>query len=140
MNRQLVFLALIVMATVLSPSVADAQPPLPGTARPTFSPFLNLARQGGTPALNYYGLVRPEMQFNQSLQNLQGAIGTNQQAIGDLQAGGVPATGHATQFLNYGGYFLNNGAPAVNQGYGVGTQTILNPPSLVPRPMLQRNR
>jgi hypothetical protein len=81
--------------------------PLP--SRPTFSPYLNLTRQGGTPALNYYGLVRPEQQFRQSIQTLQGAATANQQAIGDIQTGGgLPATGHPTQFLNNGS--LNSGS------------------------------
>src|SRR4051812_21020503 len=40
--------------------------------RPAFSPYLNLLRQGGTPTLNYFGLVRPQMQANQAIANLQG--------------------------------------------------------------------
>lgn len=104
----------------LAAGAADVQAQLP--ARPTFSPYLNLTRQGGTPALNYYGLVRPELQFRQSLQNLQGAATANQQAIGDIQTGGLPATGHPTQFLNYRGYFLNSGS--ANSGFlNSGSQT-----------------
>jgi hypothetical protein len=89
-------------------------PPVPGGGgfnRPTFSPYLNLARPGGSPALNYFGLVRPEFQFRQSIQNLQGAVAANQQAIGTVESEltGMPATGHTTQFLNLGGHFLNSG-------------------------------
>jgi hypothetical protein len=89
---------------------------------------LNLTRPGGTPALNYYGLVRPELQFRQSIQGLQGAVSANQQMIGDLQPGGtgLPVTGHATQFLNYGGYFLNSGA-ATAATYTGRPQTINRP-------------
>lgn len=101
---------------------ARAQPPVPGgpaaaVPRPAFSPYLNLLRAGNAPALNYYGLVRPEVQFRQSILNLQGAVSANQQAIGTVQTEveGVPATGHPIQFLNYGGYFLNNG-PTVGAG------------------------
>ena len=37
---------------------------------PTFSPYLNLGR-GGNPALNYYGLVRPQFETQRGLQQLQ---------------------------------------------------------------------
>lgn len=112
----------------------------PGAPRPTFSPYLNLTRPGGTPALNYYGLVRPELQFRQSIQNLQGAVTANQQVIGNLQTGGtgVPTTGHPTQFLNYGGYFLNSGGTAAVGNYMGRPQTATRPalptgPTLPPR-------
>ena len=108
------------------PGWGAAQPPNPGgvggagnVQRPSFSPYLNLLRSG-SPALNYYGLVRPEQQFRQSITTLQGSVAANQQAIGGIQAevegGGAPATGHPTQFLNYGGYFLNSGPGAVGGG------------------------
>jgi hypothetical protein len=91
-----------------------------GLNRPAFSPYLNLTRPGGTPALNYYGLVRPEVQFRQSITNLQGGLIADQQALTTLQTdpNAVSPTGHPTQFMNYGGYFLNttpsqrSGAPA----------------------------
>ena len=98
-----------------------AQPPVPGAGlggapRPPFSPYLNLNRQGGNSALNYYGLVRPQTQFQQSIQNLQGAVGANQQSIGNLQTDSLgmaqSPTGHAAGFMTYSGYFLNN------QGFG----------------------
>lgn len=118
---------------------ADSARAQPGAPRPTFSPYLNLTRPGGTPALNYYGLVRPELQFRQSIQGLQGAVSANQQMIGDLQTGGtgLPVTGHATQFLNYGGYFLNTGT-ATTATYAGRPQTINRPglpvgPTLPPR-------
>lgn len=112
----------VVCAIGLSLSVgggtASAQPPgpppVPGggtySRPPAFSPYLNLLRAGGSPALNYYGLVRPEMQFRDSIQNLSNSVSQNQQAIGNIMATGnaLPATGHPTQFMNLGGYFMNN--------------------------------
>lgn len=91
---------------------AAAQPPLPAghsPQRPTFSPYLNLLRAGNSPTLNYYGMVRPELQFQQSIANLQGSVTANQQAINGLQNDptGTVMTGHPTQFMNTGGYFLN---------------------------------
>ena len=129
MKRLAIWFAGAVCVTAAGAGSAFAQPTTPGAPRPTYSPYLNLARPGGTPALNYYGLVRPEQQFRQSIQNLQGAVATNQQAIGDLQTGvdGTPATGHPTQFLNYGGYFLNSGQPTGRGGLMGGTQSITRP-------------
>jgi len=115
-----------------------AQPPVPGgsVSRPTFSPYLNLNRAGTPAAVNYYGLVRPELQFRQSIQNLQGAVAANQQAIG-VQAevtGMVSATGHPTQFLNYGGYFLNSGPSLGSRSGPAGTPRPATPtiPTLPP--------
>ena len=92
-----------------------APPPPPGGAYnsrpPAFSPYLNLLRGGGSSTLNYYGLVRPETQFRQSLQNLSGDVAMNQQMIGNIDSAlmGLPSTGHPTQFMNLGGYFMNSG-------------------------------
>jgi hypothetical protein len=83
----------------------------PSGASPTVSPYLNLLRNngnGGSPALNYFTLVRPQVQSNQALLGLTYDQSQNRQAIGDLT--GVSFTGHPTQFLNYGGYFLNRGS------------------------------
>lgn len=114
---------LIILATA---DVLFAQP-LPGAlgqpSRPAFSPYLNLNRPGGSPALNYYGLVQPQTQFRQSVQNLQGAVNSNQQMIGNLQGdtNEPTATGHGFGFMNSGGYFMTTGQMNTNQG-GAGTQ------------------
>jgi hypothetical protein len=79
----------------------------PVNSPPVFSPYLNLLWSGGSPALNYYGLVRPQVQTSVALQGLSSDVSQNQQALN--QFGMLPTTGHPTQFLNYGGYFLSNG-------------------------------
>jgi hypothetical protein len=110
-----------ILITLASESFLFAQP-LPGAlgqpSRPAFSPYLNLNRPGGSPALNYFGLVQPQTQFRQNFQNLQGAVNSNQQMIGNLQGdmnGGLPATGHGFGFMNYSGYFMNTGQTNTNQ-------------------------
>ena len=85
--------------------------------RPTFSPYLNLLRGGnqGNAVLNYYGLVRPQQQFDQTsqqlgqgLQNLQYRQNALRQASG-LNAFRSPGysqlgiTGHATAFMSING-------------------------------------
>ena len=52
------------------------------------------------------------MQFRQSIQGLTNDVALNRQAIGAMADNGLgepSATGHPTQFMNLGGYFMNNG-------------------------------
>lgn len=70
-------------------SVAQAQsvivpfrPSFPG--RPTVSPYLNLGR-GGPAGINYYSLVRPQLEANRTFAHLN-------QEINQLQTG-LPNTG-----------------------------------------------
>jgi hypothetical protein len=95
------------MALGLSASAAQAQSPI-GAPPPPYSPYLNLLRPGANPALNYYGLVRPQQDFARTMQSIQGQLLNTQQSIAD-QASGDLATGHPTYFMNYGGYFMNTG-------------------------------
>ena len=110
-----------------SGSVALGQVPVrPGGAvpitRPTTSPYLNLNRAGVPPAINYYGLVRPELAFRGSIQNLQTQVDTNRQLIttgsGGTGTAGVLTTGHSAVFLNNGGYFLNQSGGTPGGGRG----------------------
>lgn len=89
--------------------VAQAQgPPLPSRppTTPPLSPYINLGR-GGNPALNYYGLVRPQQDFRSSILQLQRQA-ANQQIQTEVQDPTLPTTGHPTRFLNLGAYFLNS--------------------------------
>src|SRR5262245_20324517 len=63
---------------------AAAQAPLPYQTPPV-SPYLSLFRQGSPPGVNYYNLVRPQIEFNSSIQQLQQQVGVNRQGIADLQ-------------------------------------------------------
>jgi hypothetical protein len=94
-----------------SPSPAAAQIPIGGPggigqSRPVYSPYLNLLRRDNSTAMNYYGLVRPQLDFMGSISSLQQGQVNTSVAINDLQAGNLPVTGHAAQFLNTGSYFL----------------------------------
>jgi hypothetical protein len=114
----------------------------PTVARPAFSPYLNLARQDVPAAINYYGLVRPQIATYQSLQSLQQQITTVAQAEAGASQGlvdpGLPVTGQPVSFLNHGGYFLTQraGPVAPNRGAGLGTAgqgTPLRAPGPPPR-------
>jgi hypothetical protein len=93
-----------------------------------FSPYLNLNRGGNTAALNYYGIIRPQMNFQSSLQSLSQQ---QQQTAGMMQDDPLMpgiVVGTRPRFLNTSGYFLNiNGGttPGMTGGIapGPGGQT-----------------
>src|SRR5262249_10483647 len=77
--------------------------------RPVVSPYLNLARTGD-PAVNYYGLVRPQIAFNRAIQNINNDINYIESNPN------LPVqTGHAAGFMTQGRYFMTT-----NRGYGYG--------------------
>lgn len=86
--------------------------------RPTVSPYVNLLRGGGA-GLNYYGLVRPEQQVGQALQQLQGGIG--QRGFGRANpafGGSMGMTGHAVVFDSF--RQAGGGAGGLGGGGGLG--------------------
>lgn len=106
--------AFSLMALVAASGAALAQP-LPGVAGtnpPVFSPYLNLARRDSSPAINYFGLVRPQIQARSSLLALQNQLQQENQRQMSGQSvvnPDLPVTGQQTVFLNTGGYFMNSG-------------------------------
>jgi hypothetical protein len=128
--RLLVLAVLAVAGVVLIASPAGAQPfgprAAPFTRTPTVSPYLNLLRGQGLPAVNYYGIVRPQMdayaRFQALGQGLQSAAAPPQP---DAQS--IPTTGLSAGFMNHGGYFLTTGGgsavarptrPAIGGAFG----------------------
>lgn len=86
-----------------SPSQTFSRGRSPFTSRPTVSPYLNLFR-GGSPVLNYYGLVRPEQefrkandQFRDQFYNVDRKLESFEQREG---ASNLGVTGHHTRFLS----------------------------------------
>lgn len=123
MSRTAVRFAWAALVTAAGAGVAGAQPPVPGGAAgyggaaspPAFSPYLNIVGGFGSPAFNYYGIVRPQIAARQSILGLQNSVANNRQAIANIESGiaggefGLSPTGHPSAFLNTGGYFLSNG-------------------------------
>jgi hypothetical protein len=121
---------------------ADAQfgtlgqaPPRP---RPTVSPFINL-RQGGAgvnlgqgAASSYYGIIRPQVDANRSIADLQqginrlnpdGSLRGQLDSQGAVNALGGLETGHAATFFNYSHYYPlvpPGGNSASGTGFGAG--------------------
>ena len=121
-----------ILATAFA-ATAHAQAPLGGApggagANPAYSPYLNVLRRGNSPGVNYYGLVKPELEFRNAYQGLQQQFANNQLNTTQMSdpRTGLPYTGHTAVFLNTGGYFLNSGAGA-NQRK-LGTAGNLGPP------------
>jgi hypothetical protein len=71
-----------------------------------------LLRRENSPAFNYYTLVRPELNTQNALLQLQQQTAANRQAITAVQsggAGGLPPTGQPTYFMTYSHYFMSLG-------------------------------
>lgn len=78
--------------------------------RPAVSPYINLLRRGNSAGVNYFGLVRPEVDAQANFANQQAMINSNQTAIGNLQnaqAGGPLVTGGYAGFQTHLSYFQN---------------------------------
>jgi hypothetical protein len=107
------------------------RPGIQVTNQPAFSPYLNLLQPSGSTALNYYGLVRPQLEFRNNIAGLDNAVDINRQSILNGQNTNTNqtstlTTGHAAVFLNTGGYFLNSnrlGGAQGGRGQGNGRQT-----------------
>ena len=136
MNQKRTTFVLLCCAVVLSVNVRSASAQFGGRIdrpinRPTVSPYINLFRNNNNASgvLNYYGLVRPQLdqqranqQFGQNLQQLQyqqglqrSGLGVQQQRIGYSQLG---TTGHPTTFMSFSG----GGGAAIGGGIGGGGQ------------------
>ena len=132
MNRLLV--PLIALGCLLTPGWLLAQGPGPYVrpttnpyAQPAFSPYLNLLRSGSNPAVNYYGLVRPEINARNAILGLEQQV--NVLSGAGAEAPAVPlGSGHPTQFNNLSHYFPGSGTSGAQPGRQAG------PPAGKPRP------
>src|SRR5581483_8666255 len=133
MTRSVPLTASLALACLLGPAgVARAQfaPGANPYSRPAVSPYLNLLRQGATPGFNYSTLVRPEIDFRTSINQLSGQTLANQQAITGLAQqnlyGGPLVTGAQVGFQNHLVYFqsLSGGPGGFGSLYGYGNPGI----------------
>jgi hypothetical protein len=133
MSARIAFATAVAAATVLAGSGrVSAQPQPPVINRPTFSPYLNLLGGFGSPAINYYGLVRPQMQFMQQQAQIQQQLNMQTQAIqaqNTAIANGLvdpllPVTGRGATFGYYSHYYptlaSRGGAGVLGAGGTVG--------------------
>lgn len=108
----------------LGHGAAAAQVPGGPAVRPSFSPYLNLLRQGNPGYLNYYGLVRPQLQTQQALGNLQGQVQANTLGLNQLTtATGTSAAGQGFGYFTHRAYFMNNAGGGGAAGGGQAAAT-----------------
>jgi hypothetical protein len=133
---------LLAAAAALAAQQAQAQVPFPANragpyTAPAYSPYLNLLR-GGNPAVNYYGIVRPQIAFNNAVQGLQQQINTvaAQSYAPTTTDAGLPMTGHAASYMNYSHFFpgLTGVAGRPVAPAGAVTRPITRPTAPTPAP------
>lgn len=124
MNRWMIGMALGAGLLVAGQTELAAQPVIGSYQRPTFqrrpalSPYLNLANRGNT-AINYYGIIRPQLEARQALQTLQQEylqLQTQGQGQGN-EAGTIPPTGRRPSFFSYGPYYSTMPTPRQIPGF-----------------------
>jgi len=109
------FATLIFGSTVSAqPQIGSYNPPV-YNPQPLVSPYLNLNnnRGGVNPAINYFGIVRPQIENQQAVQQLQLQVQANHgliqgigQGLGQVGNEEIGPTGHAMGgFFNYGHYY-----------------------------------
>lgn len=115
-------LGITAVLAMLSLSDAVQAQPRPGISTyspPAVSPYLNLLRPGTLPAVNYFALVQPQIQTDQDIQGLSAGVNQNRQSLTNMNSL-MSSTGHATQFMNLGGYFLNGAGGSTGSAGGGG--------------------
>jgi hypothetical protein len=121
---------MIILGTTVSS--VNAQPPgiPPGGGpngmnlglSPAFSPYLNMNRPASNPAINYFGLVRPQQQFASTLQGLQRQSNLFNPLYNPINSDNQPvSTGHLFGFQNQRYYFQNQFYAG---GFGAGTSSM----------------
>ncbi len=97
-----------------SPAQAQYRPGYPGGppggypgSSPAFSPYLNIVGRGN-PAINYFGITRPQMEFRNALFGGQSNGPFEAEDLNDPQM--RRGTGHSVTFSNLSHYYNNNPA------------------------------
>jgi hypothetical protein len=83
------------------------RPPTNPYVQPAVSPYLNLVRPGSPPGLNYYDLVRPQVETQNSLHDLREQVqAAHAYGVGNRENAAAPlTTGHPTYFGALGQHF-----------------------------------
>jgi hypothetical protein len=84
------------------------------TFRPPVSPYLNLLNGGGNAAINYYGIVRPELRFQTQQQQTSQQLRRLEGEIEDIdtrrpQKAADTSPGPQRYYLNYSHYYPTPG-------------------------------
>ena len=114
------------LAPFAAAQIGSYQPPI--QQQPAVSPYLNINRFGQPPGLNYYNLVRPQLQTQQQISNLQQQQQLLASGLGSANTitpldQPVPpsSTGHPVNYFDWSRYFPLQGLPAGGTAIGPGT-------------------
>jgi hypothetical protein len=89
---------------------------------------LNLFNGGTNPAINYFGIIRPEIEFRNSLLQMQQQIAMGEQSTSDLATTlGMVTTGHPSFFMSHRKYFQTVGTGAAGTQMRGGRSQLQNP-------------
>lgn len=113
MNR-FTYIITAVLALGVCTSESQAQPVNPAPPGNSLN-TLNLLR-GGSPALNYFGIVRPNSMNQNAWMNAQQQINTLSREEQTSQQGGIRQTGVGATYMNYGHYYPRAGGGAGRPG------------------------
>ena len=106
MTRSFALLAALGLGTLVPGRAAAQVVPY----RPAVSPYINLGSPFADPGIMYYGIVRPELQFQRSIQGLQQRqLVLGQEVAAEERNAALPPTGHPVGFFNQSPYFFNLG-------------------------------
>jgi hypothetical protein len=92
---------------------AQSYSPLNPRNNPQVSPWINLNRPFSDPAINYFGIVRPEFAALRTFQQLQqgeSALSSQQQQLAGTVGTVLRPTGHQAGFMTQSRYFQTMGA------------------------------
>ena len=127
--KRILFASIAALVLLGGVNVASAQTPNlgqpPARPRPIVSPYINLGQGGNAGA--FYGIIRPQIDANRSINELQQGLhqwnqdGTGRQLGVQPSANGLGGlqTGHSSTFFNTGNYFSgssNTGGSTTNNG------------------------
>lgn len=114
-SRWILPIALVLTVGAISAQEAAAQHPRRSDpySRPVLSPYLNLLRRDSSVTENYFMLVRPQIRYNETLNQQQREITALNRNIQNLESI-VPGeqqplrgTGHPSAFLNFSHFYPN---------------------------------
>jgi hypothetical protein len=108
MKRRLWLLPLLGLCTVAGRASAQGfyyPPPTSPFARPPVSPYVNLVN-GNNPAIQYYGVVRPELRLFGNVNQLQYQNALLQQQVAPGALPGEVVTGVPSHFMTQGRWFM----------------------------------
>jgi hypothetical protein len=124
MKTYTVLLTALGLLLTLTAGRAVAQAPtqyVRPSLRPPVSPYLSMFNAGQDPALNYFNLVRPPIDFRRSIYQLQSQNAAEEQAISALgKQPPLPTTGHSVGFQTQNRYFMTAGRAGTITGRPAG--------------------